>query len=71
MICGLPRTYKLSKLALHITIQLNTLIHVLPSSFLWVDTSFVLIELESHYGEKGKQDWILRLLQVDQTMVVV
>jgi hypothetical protein len=52
MICGLPRTYKLSKVALHTTIQLNTLIHVLPCSFLWVDTSFVLIELESCDGEK-------------------
>jgi hypothetical protein len=38
MICGLPRTYKLSKVALHSTIQLNTLIHVLPSFFLWVET---------------------------------
>lgn len=52
MICGLPRTYNLSKVALHIRIQLNTMIHVLPSSFLWVDTSVVLIELESRDGEK-------------------
>lgn len=52
MICGLPRTYKLSKVALHTTIHLNTLIHVLPSSFLWVDTSFALIELESRDGGK-------------------
>jgi hypothetical protein len=51
MICGLPRTYNISKVALYTKIQLNTLIHVLPSSFLWVDTSFVLIELESPDGE--------------------
>lgn len=51
MICGLPRTYNISKVALYTKIKLNTLIWVLLSSLIWVDTSFVLIELESPDGE--------------------